>query len=264
MEGNTCKISVITTVYNIEEQYLRKCIDSILNQTFTDFELILVNDCSNQETLEILQSYNDERIILINNEENLGCGMSRQIGLDNARGTYITFVDGDDWIESDYLEVMYNQIIQNDVKMVSCHVHTGNYLIDNDNLHQFLNNKIIHSSIWAETQCSTLQYGEEKVTLYRLLEQIKDSYLKIPYQGYHYTQRESSLSQTTTKMKNVVYNCLGIIENIEWGKDKILSKDFKFNYNKVLLFLMKSLLYKNTIEFSTDIELINNYIKTNK
>jgi hypothetical protein len=65
-------------------------------------------------------------------------------------------------------------------------------------------------------------------------------------------------------MKNVVYNCLGIIENIEWGKDKILSEDFKFNYNKVLLFLMKSLLYKNTIEFSTDIELINNYIKTNK
>ena len=126
MDLNTCKVSVITTVYNVGD-YLKTCIDSILNQTLQDIELILVNDCSTDNSLEVINSYNDSRIKLINNKENVGCGMSRQIGIDKAIGEYTMFVDGDDYIENDCLEMMYNAVQEHDVKMVSCEVKLQSY-----------------------------------------------------------------------------------------------------------------------------------------
>ena len=96
------KVSVITTVWNVAE-WIEKNIQAFLNQTLKDSELILVNDCSPDNSLEIISKYNDPRIKVINNPENLGPGVSRQIGLDNSIGEFTIFVDGDDWLEPDCL-----------------------------------------------------------------------------------------------------------------------------------------------------------------
>lgn len=89
------KISVIMSVYN-GEKYLREAIESILNQTFTDFEFIIVNDGSTDGSLEIIQSYDDKRIKIINNEKNIGLTKSLNKALKVARGEYIARQDADD------------------------------------------------------------------------------------------------------------------------------------------------------------------------
>ena len=98
MEMTTPVLSIIVPVYNVEK-YLARCIDSILAQTFTDFELILVDDGSTDNSGEICDEYagKDPRIIVIH-KENGGVSSARNHGLDIARGEYITFVDSDDQI----------------------------------------------------------------------------------------------------------------------------------------------------------------------
>ena len=96
---NSPKISVIIPVYNVEK-YLCECLDSIVNQTLKDIEIICVNDGSTDNSLSILQEYasKDERIKIID-KENQGQGYARKIGLDNATGKYILFCDSDDKYE---------------------------------------------------------------------------------------------------------------------------------------------------------------------
>ena len=89
------KISVIMPVYN-GEKYLRDAIDSILNQTFADFEFIIINDCSSDSTEDIIKSYNDPRIIYVKNEKNMGVAATLNRGLDIAKGDYIARMDADD------------------------------------------------------------------------------------------------------------------------------------------------------------------------
>ena len=100
--------SVIVPVYNVEE-YLPSCIESVLNQTFSDFELILVNDGSPDNSLSILEEYavKDERIKIIN-KENGGLSSARNCAIPLAQGEYIGFVDSDDWIDLDFYEKLYN------------------------------------------------------------------------------------------------------------------------------------------------------------
>ncbi len=89
------KVSVIMPVYN-GEKYLREAIESILNQTFTDFEFIIINDASKDSTEEIIMSYADDRIVYLKNEQNLGVAGTLNRGLEAARGEYIARIDADD------------------------------------------------------------------------------------------------------------------------------------------------------------------------
>lgn len=100
------KLSIIVPVYKVE-QYLHKCLDSILSQTFTDFELILIDDGSPDRCGEICDEYaaKDDRIIVIH-QKNKGVSAARNAGLDIARGEYIGFVDSDDWIDPKMYESM--------------------------------------------------------------------------------------------------------------------------------------------------------------
>ena len=108
------KISVIIPVYNVEK-YLRQCLDSLVNQTFKDIEVICVDDCSTDGSFKILQEYaqKDSRFIVLKQEVNQGPGVARNRGLDVATGDYIMFLDPDDWYELDACESAYNQIEAN-------------------------------------------------------------------------------------------------------------------------------------------------------
>mgnify|MGYP001625295912 CR=1 FL=1 len=90
------KISVIMSTFNTKEEYLRSSIESILKQSFKDFEFIIIDDGSSEDDVEIIQSYKDERIILLKNKENCGLAKSLNKGLDNATGDYIFRMDSDD------------------------------------------------------------------------------------------------------------------------------------------------------------------------
>ena len=114
------KISIIVPIYNVEK-YLTNCIDSILNQTFKDFELILVNDGSTDNSFEICKHYKDidDRICIID-KKNGGLSSARNAGLDIAKGEYIGFVDSDDYIHPQMYELLYNQIIKNKADISMC------------------------------------------------------------------------------------------------------------------------------------------------
>lgn len=104
------KISIIVPVYNAEE-HLNCCIDSILNQTYKNFQLILINDGSSDSSGEICNKYSekDNRVLVIH-KDNSGVSSTRNIGIDNAKGKYLMFCDSDDWIEEDLLESLYREI----------------------------------------------------------------------------------------------------------------------------------------------------------
>ena len=96
------KISVLMCIFN-EEKYLQDSIDSVLNQQYNSFELIIVNDASMDNSLKIISSYNDKRIKLINNSKNIGLTKSLNIGLDECTGEYIARLDGNDLMTNNRL-----------------------------------------------------------------------------------------------------------------------------------------------------------------
>ena len=107
-------ISIIIPVYNTEK-YLRQCLDSIINQTYTNFEVLLVNDGSTDSSGMICQEYveNDSRFRYFE-KENGGASSARNLGLERSGGAYITFIDSDDWVEPNYLDVLYTALKEND------------------------------------------------------------------------------------------------------------------------------------------------------
>ena len=100
------KISIIVPVYNAEK-YLNECVDSILNQDFTDFELLLVNDGSKDNSGHLCDKYahKDNRVRVFH-KENGGVSSARNLGLDNAIGEYIVFIDSDDYVDVNYLSIL--------------------------------------------------------------------------------------------------------------------------------------------------------------
>lgn len=103
-------ISVIVPVYN-SEKYLKRCLDSIIKQTYKNIEIIVVNDGSTDESLRILEEYKNKYSNLkLVNQENKGQALAREIGLNISGGDYIAHVDSDDYIEQNYLEKLYNHI----------------------------------------------------------------------------------------------------------------------------------------------------------
>ena len=105
------KVSIIVPIYNVEK-YLKRCLDSLVNQTLNDIEIICINDGSTDDSLDILNEYakRDERIVVIN-QENSGQSVARNRGIDVAKGEYVGFVDSDDWVSEDYFECLYAEIL---------------------------------------------------------------------------------------------------------------------------------------------------------
>lgn len=113
-------VSVLIPVYNVEE-YLERCLDSVLNQSLTRIEVICVNDGSTDKSLEILKKYqeNDSRVIIVS-KENGGLPSARNAGIERARGEYIGFVDSDDYVQPDMFEKLYNTAKKEKSDVVVC------------------------------------------------------------------------------------------------------------------------------------------------
>lgn len=109
------KISVIIPVYNVEK-YLRQCLDSVINQTYKNLEIICVNDCSTDSSPEILNEYasKDSRILVLHNDSNVGLGLTRNHGMKYATGDYVHFLDSDDYLELNAYETL-SQNLSDDI-----------------------------------------------------------------------------------------------------------------------------------------------------
>ena len=113
-------ISVVVPVYNVEK-YLEQCVNSIINQTYDNLEIILVNDGSKDKSPYLCDELakKDSRISVIH-KENGGPAETRNVGTEKASGEYIAFVDSDDWIHPKYIEILYNNLKENNAEISIC------------------------------------------------------------------------------------------------------------------------------------------------
>lgn len=137
------KVSVIVPVYNVED-FLGRCLDSLTEQTYQDYEIICINDCSPDNSAEILNSYQDkypDLIKVFHNQENMGLGKTREKALSLANGDYILFVDSDDYVKSDYISSYTRALKEDDYDIV-----IGGYIRD------IAGKKTVHllsDSVWS-------------------------------------------------------------------------------------------------------------------
>ncbi len=138
------KISLIIPVYNVEK-YIKECLDSAVNQTLKDIEIICVDDCGSDNSVEIIKEYqkNDNRIKILHHKKNSGLAASRNTGMAVATGEYLAFLDSDDYLQLNFLEELYKKAKETGADIVQS---TLFFYYEDTNLHKdyLLNNDIRH------------------------------------------------------------------------------------------------------------------------
>lgn len=252
------KISVIVPIYN-SEKYLNKCLDSIINQTYGNLEIILINDGSKDNSKKICEDYakNDSRIIIID-QENCGPAKTRNCGLKIASGEYISFVDSDDYIDKTMYEKLVKRIIKDQSDIAICkHVEVINEkikhmkynyelpVIYSDNIiklflkgntvNAYLWNKIYKRELFKKTEFINIKMLEDLDIMYRLLKKCKKISFINNELYYYRCDNVNSLSKTYSKQMidgycyalNRMYKdlCLNFLVNNE------------VNFNKVIMYI---------------------------
>ena len=103
-------VSIVVPVFNTKREVLKKCLECLIDQSYQNIEIIVVDDCSNNSSIDILTSYNDKRIKVFVNEKNNGVSFCRNRGIDNSKGEYIIFIDSDDYCDKNLIKYLYEGI----------------------------------------------------------------------------------------------------------------------------------------------------------
>lgn len=229
-------ISVVVPIYNVEK-YIDECIKSIINQTYKTLEIILVDDGSPDECGKICDSYakNDSRINVIH-KKNGGLSDARNVGIDSSNGEYITFVDGDDCISANMIEILYNNIKQEGADISCCKIKKISKIKIEDKknrytVHNFTPISAIKSMLYQQeidnSACAKLyrkkifdniyyplnMYFEDLATTYKLF--LKSSLIVFTdSEMYYYYQREGSIIHTVNEKKiRDLYTIFNQLEN---------------------------------------------------
>lgn len=219
-------ISVIVPIYQVEK-YLHKCINSILEQSYSNIECILIDDGSQDGCPQICDEYakRDERVKVIH-KENGGLSAARNTGLDIASGEYICFVDSDDWIHLEYIEKMYKAIRETEADIAICdmqYVYEESYngekgeqvspikreLLDQKTALEKLVlpyswyyvvawNKLYHKSIFNNLRFPVGKYHEDEAIIHRIFLRASKT-VTIPVKLYYYLQRQESIMHLESK-----------------------------------------------------------------
>ena len=210
-------VSILLPVYNVE-LYLPQCLDSVLNQTYTNLQIVLIDDGSIDKSLQLCQEYaaKDNRIEVYH-QENQGVATTRNHLLKKVKGEYVLFVDSDDWIELDMVEFLLGKIFDNDVDMVTCtNIVNDNLRTDSvkstkvynqDNIiceflrHTWFNgslcNKLAKATLFHnETFHCAISYGEDALMTWKMLQKVK-TVVVTNEQLYHYRKNPNSLSRSS-------------------------------------------------------------------
>ena len=277
-------ISVIVPVYNTEK-YLDECIQSILNQSFTDFELLLIDDGSTDRSGAICDQYaaKDERVRVFHTE-NGGVSSARNVGLDEAKGEWIAFVDSDDWVKSLFLENFIRYVDDVDIIISYSEIETKNGIhkieissegiVTNTNFHELFTKygMTVNTTSWAKLYRKDLieinkirfdnriKMGEDTVFLYTCLLKAEKIFV-LNKTDYYYRDRSESLSKQIYWVEDelVGYNQLSFVID-ELIKQKPIRDNEALNklHSIVAYYVVRVLesLYKIKIPFSRRISII--------
>lgn len=279
------KISVIIPVYNVEK-YLRECLDSVVNQTLKDIEIICVNDGSTDNSLEILKEYEkqDSRIKVLNHKKNKGLGGARNTGLNSAVGEYIVFIDSDDFVTNNMVEKLLTNLVNNEADMSFCdmwlyesneqvfynkpfqiyNLSEYNLYFPQERIEPFTNiwpsawNKIYKKAIIDKFHLRYLEniFYEDHLFYYNYLLHCKRvSYLSEALYFYRHTRQDSIMQNVSSR----IFEIFIILEYLEKLLKKILKKD---DFRRIFIKIKSRLLWERTFPFKDDNKIINLYIET--
>lgn len=224
MQSDCLAVSVIVPVYNVE-RYLEKCIKSVIDQTLKNIEILLINDGSSDGSQRIIERYQDEYPEVIKSyiKENGGLSSARNFALELARGTYITFLDSDDYLEKDYLEKLYNVAVKNDADMVCSGqkkvtesgevLATLSYPIDK-NPNTILRRLNISGKIYKREYIEKHRmrfalnktYEDDPFNLVLLF--MADNFEIVKYEGYNQLVHEGSITSKKIRAEKIPYKAL--------------------------------------------------------
>lgn len=232
------KVSVIMSAYNVEES-VKRAIDSVLNQTLTDFEFVIINDCSTDKTDEIICEYVDPRITYLKHLKNRGCGWARYTGIKAAKGEYIAFLDSDDWYASDYLETLVgyaekynadavcsgrflcngNEVVKElKPKLIVLGEGENKLIMEDSKQSVIILQSIFKREMFDDVDYSKLRYNDDGSTNTRLLLNCKRRVFA-PYAGYYYNDTNpQSLTNTTKEARVLLYSILSVAEVEEYAR----------------------------------------------
>lgn len=244
---NNIMLSIIVPVYNVEA-YLEKCLSSIFSSTFTDFELIIINDGTKDNSEQIINKYLNiykDKITYIS-KENSGLSDTRNIGMNIAKGRYIAFVDSDDYIEPDAYELMINKAMERDFDVVAADVRlvyensdkeeivSSNYKKDMFDKEEIKTSVLVqYPVVWNKIYKKEILEGVSfsKGVCYEDMEFILKLYPKIKSVGvvkkplYNYLQRENSITYTyNEKLYDIINNMTSVIN---YYKEKGIYNKYK-------------------------------------
>lgn len=224
------KVSICIPVYNVEN-LIGRCLDSVINQSYNNLEIIIVNDCTPDNSMQIVNQYaqKDHRIKIINHDKNHGLMMTRKTGYMAATGDYITFCDSDDYLPKDSIEILYNEAIKTDADVVS-----GDYMYITVNGCQIINH-------------NKLNYGNDKLSVYKSLLR-----RELNHTVWGKLYRSSVL-------KNYKYNTY---ENFTNGEDGCLFYQLVENVNRVIQINKPVYYYMQNTQSSTQVRLGDKAIKS--
>jgi glycosyltransferase involved in cell wall biosynthesis len=240
-------ISVIVPVYNVEE-YIDACMISVIHQTYTNLEIILIDDGSTDNSGHICDEYakSDTRIV-VQHQQNAGLGMARNTGLDFCHGEYLFFVDSDDYIDDDLIQILFENMCRYDADIISCY-YTKCYIMDHvgtsdgeyhqqviyENREKLLVDLLLDyvpHAVWGKLYKRNV-FGSSRFTKLRMSEDVliwMDLYSNIskvvflPLQKYHYVIRPNSLMSYNNFNKNL-FDDLLIMEQLRNGLPQISTK----------------------------------------
>ena len=243
MEEKNIKVSVVITAYNVEK-YIKKAINSVLNQTYKNIEIVVVEDCSTDNTLKFIKGLQKSDLAfpinLVQHKENVGAGLSRRDGIKASTGDFIMLLDADDWLNKDYIEHLVDRQKETDADIVGggityCYEDTDKFETNtfgtavsegfqkfadyNDGKVVFLSNKIVRSTMYDTVEYCDRRYVEDTPVIMKLLYNAN----KVAYvneAGYNYLQRNTSLCHVSSRWKHNLFCALCCAELIEWFKDK--------------------------------------------
>lgn len=246
------KVSIIVPVYNVEE-YLERCLDSLVNQTLKDIEIIIVNDGSTDGSKEIIQKYlNKYKNIVYLEKENGGLSSARNYGIPYAKGEYIGFVDSDDYVEITMYEKMYNKAVEEKSDMVECDFiweYPNKKIEDIGKIYSGKKEAIVEARVVAWNKIIKKDIIEKtKITFPEGLryEDIEFFYKIVPYLDkisfvketlVHYIQRESSIANTQNERTGEIFKIWENVLNyyIENNIFNEYRKELEYSYTRILL-----------------------------
>lgn len=272
------KVSIIIPVYN-GKNYILKLFDSIINQTYKNFEVVFVNDGSTDESLTILQELQKENeFVKVINQKNKGRSESRNVGVKNATGYYITFADQDDYYSNDYLEIMIKNIDKNDI-LLSGFNRVSDDKIIKKNIPKMVDwsyykycatwGKLYKKSFFEKNKLMFYDFNGEDIFLFFNAISLTKNKKIVSYSGYNNYINLNSITHTINsnkKTRSKMMDLLNKIENSDWcdklDQDKLL--DFYIKSIVLHLFTQRKVLNFHELceEYNIYFDWLNKIYKT--